>query len=65
VGRFRSKNAARELAAEFLRPLNDGTAVAASTMTHRQLVEELYLSMFRNRSAFRLTKGTCTFGDGT
>jgi len=57
VGRFRSKNAARELAAEFLRPLNDGTAVAASTMTLRQLVEELYLPYVQEQKRVSTYKG--------
>ena len=43
VGRTRTKQAARELAEEFLRPLNDGTATPESTMALRQFVEEVYL----------------------
>ena len=43
VGRTRTKQAACELAEEFLRPLNDGTATPESTMALRQFVEEVYL----------------------
>ena len=36
VGRCRTKQAARQLAGEFLRSLNDGTATPESSMTLRE-----------------------------
>jgi len=43
VGRFRTKQAPRELAEEFLKPLNDGRWTAESTITVDLFVEKFYL----------------------
>ena len=57
VGRTRTKQAARELAEEFLRPLNDGTATPESTMALRQFVEEVYLPHVAEQKRVSTYKG--------
>ncbi len=43
VGQYRSKRSVEVLAEEILRPLNDGTSTAESTMSLNQFIEDLYL----------------------
>lgn len=42
-GKYRSRRSVQALAEEILRPLNDGTSTAESTMSLNQFVKELYL----------------------
>ena len=42
-GEYRSRRSVEHLAEDILRPLNDGTSTAESTMSLNQFVEELYL----------------------
>jgi integrase len=42
-GKYRSRHSVEQLAEDILRPLNDGTSTAESTMSLNQFVEELYL----------------------
>ena len=42
-GKYRSKRSVEQLAEEILRPLNDGTSTAESTMSLNQFIEDLYL----------------------
>jgi integrase len=42
-GKYRSKRSVEQLAEDILRPLNDGTSTAESTMSLNQFIEDLYL----------------------
>ena len=57
VGRYRMKQAARELAEDFLRSLNDGSATPESSMTLRQYVEEFYLPHVEEQKRLSTYKG--------
>ncbi len=57
VGRSRTKRAAWELAEEFLRSLNDGTATPESSMTLQQYVEEYYLPYVKEEKRLSTYKG--------
>ena len=53
----RTKQEARQSAEEVLRPLNDGTATPASTMTLRRYVEEYYLPYVAEQKRLSTYKG--------
>ena len=57
VGRFRTKQAARELAEEFLKPLNDGRWTAESTITVDLFVEKFYLPYVAEQKRVSTYKG--------
>src|SRR5579862_6247060 len=57
VGRYRTKQAARELAEDFLRSLNDGSATPESSMTLLQYVEEFYLPHVEEQKRLSTYKG--------
>jgi len=57
VGRYRTKQAAWELAEEFFRSLSDGTATPESSMTLRQYVEEFYLPHVEEQKRLSTYKG--------
>ena len=57
VGRYRTKQAAWELAEELLRSLNDGTATAESSMTLLQYVEDYYLPYVEEQKRLSTYKG--------
>jgi hypothetical protein len=57
VGRFRTKQAARELAKELLKPLNDGRWTAESTMTVELFVEKFYLPFVSEQKRVSTYKG--------
>jgi integrase len=42
-GKYRSRRSVEQLAEEILRPLNDGTSTAESTMSLNQFIKDLYL----------------------
>ena len=57
VGRYRTKQVAWELAEEFLRSLNDGTATPESSMTLQRYVEDLYLPYVEEQKRLSTYKG--------
>lgn len=57
VGHTRTKQAARELAEEFLRSLNDGTATPESSMTLLDYVEGFYLPHVEEQKRLSTYKG--------
>jgi integrase len=57
VGRYRTKQAAWELAEEFLRSLNDGTATPESSMTLLRYVEDYYLPHVEEQKRLSTYKG--------
>jgi len=57
TGQYRTKQAARELASEFLRPFNDGTTTPDSSMTLEQFVESCYLPHVKEHKRLSTHKG--------
>jgi len=57
VGWTKTKRAARELAEQFLRPLNDGTATPESSMTLLQFIEEFNLPHVEEQKRLSTYKG--------
>ncbi len=56
TGQYRSKRSVEQLAEDILRPLNDGTSTAESTMSLNQFIKDLYLPYAeeqKRRSTYR------------
>lgn len=55
-GQYRSKRAVRTLADEILRPINDGTCTAESTMTVTDFIEKYYLPYVEEQKRFDVSR---------